>query len=98
MLLVVAVCGTLGLDVYRKTGWRPWRFGLLIAAIVWTLLGGVIVFQNHWLAFTPAASVLNGLYMAAMVLALPRSSGRSTSALSIRNTNRSKMHKCSAGL
>ena len=66
VLLVVAVCGTLGVDVYRKTGWKSWRFTLLIAAIVWALLGGVIVFQNHWLAFAPAAWVLNGLYVAAL--------------------------------
>ena len=30
-------------------------------------MGGMVVFKNHWLAFTPAAWVLNGLYIAALV-------------------------------
>src|SRR5687768_7315743 len=65
VLLVVAVCATLSVAVYRKSGWKSWSFVLLLSAILWALLNGTVVFKNHWLAFTPSAWVLNGLYFAA---------------------------------
>lgn len=67
VLVVVAVCATLSVSVYRKSGWKSWSFVLLIAATLWTLLTGTVVFKNHWLAFTPSAWVLNGLYFAALI-------------------------------
>ncbi|MDZ4868199.1 MAG: hypothetical protein SGI91_12840 [Alphaproteobacteria bacterium] len=40
---------------------------LLLAAAVWSLLAGLIVFEWHWLAFTPAAWVFDALFVAALV-------------------------------
>lgn len=67
VLSVIAVCVVLSIAVYRKSGGKSWPFVLLMAAILWALLGGKVVFQNHWLAFTPAAWVFNGLYIAALL-------------------------------
>lgn len=67
VLFVIAVCVMLSVAVYRKSGGKSWPFVLLMAAILWALLGGAIVFQNHWLAFTPAAWVFNSLYVAALI-------------------------------
>lgn len=67
LLVALAVCGMLSLAVLRKMGWRSLSFVLLVAAMVWALLGGTVVFNNHWLAFTPAAWVFNGLYVAALI-------------------------------
>lgn len=67
VLLVVAVCATLGVAVHRLTGWKSWSLMMLVATILWALLTGAVVFKNHWLAFTPSAWVLNGLYFAALV-------------------------------
>ena len=40
---------------------------LLLAAAAWSLLAGLIVFEWHWLAFTPAAWVFDALFVAALV-------------------------------
>ncbi len=40
---------------------------LLGLSALWAALGGAIVFDNHWLAFTPAAWVLNVLFVGALV-------------------------------
>ena len=67
VILVIAVSAALSIPVYRKHGWKSLSFVLLLSSGVWGALGGVIVFKNHWLAFTPTAWVLNGLYIAALV-------------------------------
>lgn len=67
VLFVVSVCVGLTVAIHRKTGWKSWSIVLLAATILWALLSGMVVFKNHWLAFTPSAWVLNGLYIAALV-------------------------------
>ena len=41
--------------------------GLLAAGAIWTACSGLVVFEYHWLAFTPAAWVMNVLFVAALV-------------------------------
>lgn len=40
---------------------------LLLGAAAWSLFAGLVVFDWHWLAFTPAAWVFDGLFVAALV-------------------------------
>jgi hypothetical protein len=41
--------------------------GFLAAGAVWTACSGFIVFEYHWLAFTPTAWVMNVLFVLALV-------------------------------
>lgn len=67
VILVVAVIAILAIATYRKRQKVTASLVLLGLAALWVVLGGVIVFKNHWLAFTPAAWVLNALFIAALV-------------------------------
>ena len=64
---LLVTSAVLGIPVYRRHGWKSLPLALLILSGLWGALSGVIVFKNHWLAFTPAAWVLNGLYIAALL-------------------------------
>jgi hypothetical protein len=55
VIVVIATSVVLGIPLYRKRGWRSLSFVLLVSKALWGALGGIIVFKNHWLAFTPAA-------------------------------------------
>lgn len=51
-----------------RSGQRPMLPLVLLAlGAAWTAGLGFIVFDNHWLAFTPAAWVLDGLFIAALI-------------------------------
>jgi hypothetical protein len=66
VVLVIAVSVGLSIPLYHRSGWKSLSFVLLISAALWAALSGIVVFGNHWLAFTPTAWVLNGLYIAAL--------------------------------
>jgi hypothetical protein len=66
VILVVAVVVALSVVVVRRRGWKSLPFALLALGTAWAGLGGFIVFDHHWLAFTPAAWVLNVLFLAAL--------------------------------
>jgi hypothetical protein len=66
VIIVVAFVVALSVVVVHRRGWKSFPFALLALSAVWACLGGFIVFDNHWLAFTPAAWVFNVLYLAAL--------------------------------
>lgn len=67
VLLAVSVIVLLAVLVARKESKATPALLLLVGAALWAALGGFIVFEAHWLAFTPAAWVLNGLFVAALI-------------------------------
>jgi hypothetical protein len=66
VIVVIAVGVALSVVVVRRRGWKSLPFALLALSTVWAGLGGFIVFDHHWLAFTPAAWVFNVLYLATL--------------------------------
>lgn len=67
VILVIAVTAILAAALYRKQQRVSVSLVLLSLSALWAALGGTIVFENHWLAFTPAAWALNALFVAALV-------------------------------
>lgn len=64
-ILVVTVMMLAGLAERSKPLPKPATV-LTICACAWATFGGLLVFKAHWLAFTPAAWVFNGLFLAAL--------------------------------
>jgi hypothetical protein len=65
-LLAVAVVVLVTAMVAHKERHLTPALVLLCLSALWAGLSGTIVFDNHWLAFTPAVWVLNGLFVAAL--------------------------------
>ena len=66
-ILVVAAIALIAVMVARKEQRPTPALVLLGLSALWAAFGGTIVFDNHWLAFTPAAWVLNVLFVGALV-------------------------------
>ena len=60
---IVLIAALVGLKEQHLTP----ALALLGLSALWAAFGGTIVFDNHWLAFTPAAWVLNALFVGALV-------------------------------
>jgi len=67
ILLALAVFLVVLWFVVRSAQRPKVALALLAAGTIWTACFGFIVFDNHWLAFTPATWVLDGLFIAALV-------------------------------
>jgi hypothetical protein len=67
VILIVAVIVLIAVMVARKEQKPTPALVLLGLSALWAAFGGTIVFDNHWLAFTPAAWVLNLLFVGALV-------------------------------
>lgn len=67
VVVVVAAIVVLAVLVWLKDERITLPFVLLVLSALWAAFAGAIVFDNHWLAFTPAAWVLNALFLAALV-------------------------------
>jgi len=67
ILLALAVFIVVLIFVIRNAQRPKAPLALLALGALWTACFGFIVFDNHWLAFTPATWVLDGLFIAALV-------------------------------
>ena len=67
VIFVVAVIVLIAVIVALKEQHPTPALVLLGLSALWAAFGGAIVFDNHWLAFTPAAWVLNVLFVGALV-------------------------------
>lgn len=65
-LAAIVVITAMSIVVYRAHGWKSLPAALLTIGALWAALGGVVVFDHHWLAFTPATAFLNVLFIAAL--------------------------------
>lgn len=66
VVLVVAAILLIAFMVGLKEQHLTPALALLGLSALWAAFGGTIVFDNHWLAFTPAAWVLNALFVGAL--------------------------------
>lgn len=67
IVLAMSVTFLLAALLYRQQRRVSVSLILLAASALWAASLGAIVFKYHWLAFTPAAWVLSGLVVAALV-------------------------------
>jgi len=67
LLAVIVVTLVLAALVWLEDRRLTLALALLALAALWAAFAGTIVFENHWLAFTPATWVLNGLFVAALL-------------------------------
>ena len=66
-LLALGLFGLVFVQVYRAQPRALLPLMLLGAGAAWTASAGFVVFDAHWLAFTPAAWVMNLLFVSALV-------------------------------
>lgn len=66
VILVVAVIVLIAVMVARKEQHLTPALALLGMSALWAAFSGSIVFDNHWLAFTPTVWVLNALFIGAL--------------------------------